>query len=182
MYLSSYKESMRKPYQRFSYANRTGFAMVEVLVTIVIISFGLLGLAGMQITGMRNSHGAYMRSLATQQAYDMADRLRANQIGVLAGNYNSLSGIPALDTCITAAAPGCTAAQLATQDARQWNTSNGLLLPSGQGAVCLDSSPNDGTPAATACSGSGPFVIKIWWNDDKSGTAPLKLFAISFQP
>ncbi len=155
--------------------------MLEVLLAVVIIAFGLLGLAGMQVTSTRNTHGAYMRSLATQQANDMADRLRANQDGVKAGNYDSLSGIPAANNCITAVDPGCTAAELASQDAHQWNTANKILLPSGQGIVCLDSSPDDGKPAATACDGSGPFVIKIWWSEDKS-SSDLKRFVTSFQP
>lgn len=159
-----------------------GFAMLEVLLTIVIVSFGLLGLAGLQLTSIRNNHSAYLRSLATQQANDMADRMRANQLGVKAGNYNFISGIPDLDNCITAGALGCSAAQLATQDARQWNQANQDLLPSGQGIVCLDDSPEtDSTPAAPACSGTGPFVIKIWWNDDKIGIN-LKRFVTGFQP
>lgn len=157
--------------------------MLEVLVTIVILSFGLLGLAGLQATSIRNNHSAYLRSLVTQQAYDMADRIRANQAGAKAGNYDAISGIPAADACIASTtAPGCNAAQLASQDARQWNTRNAALLPSGQGIVCRDDTPNDGLPAATACTGTGTFVIKIWWDDDKSGTAPPKRFVTSFQP
>lgn len=167
--------------QQLPHASPAGFAMLEVLVAIVIISFGLLGLAGLQITGLRNNHSAHLRSIATQQAYDMAERIRANQAGAKAGNYDAISGIPAENTCITAVSPGCNAAQLASQDAREWNQRNADLLPSGQGIVCHDSTPNDGTPAATACTGTGPYVIKIWWHDDKSKTE-LALFATSFQP
>lgn len=174
---------MRSSCQQLPRSYRTGFAMLEVLLAIVIISFGLLGLAGLQATSIRNNHSAYLRSLVTQQAYDMADRIRANQAGAKAGNYDSISGIPAADACIgSISAPGCSAAQLASQDARQWNSSNATLFPSGQGIVCRDTTPDDGTPAATSCTGAGPFVIKIWWNDDKSGTAALKRFVTSFQP
>lgn len=174
------RATMQKPCKQLRQAKQRGFAMLEVLVTIIVISFGLLGLAGLQVTGMRTNHGAYMRFIATQQAYDMTDRIRANQSGVKAGNYDAISGTPAANTCITAA-NGCTPADLATQDAHEWNTRNALLLPSGQGIVCRDNSPNDGTPGATDCSGSGPYAIKIWWRDEKNG-GDLKLFATSFQP
>lgn len=155
--------------------------MLEVMVSIVIISFGLLGLAGLQITGLRNNHSSHLRSVATQQAYDMAERVRANQAGVKAGNYDNVSTVTTSNTCITAVAPGCTAAQLAIQDVFEWNQRNTAILPSGQGIICHDSTPNDGTPAATACDGSGPFVIKIWWHDDRNKNE-LSRFATSFQP
>jgi type IV pilus assembly protein PilV len=54
-----------------------------------------------------------------------------------------------------------------------WNQANASLLPSGQGVVCLDSTPNDGTPAAPACDGvaGANLAVKIWWDDDRSGSA-----------
>ena len=158
--------------------------MVEVLVTVVVISFGLLGLAGLQATSIRNNHGSHLRFLVTQQAYDMTDRIRANLAGVKAGHYDSVSGIPDKNDCISATTgTGCTPAQLASQDVRQWNNTNKELLPSGRGIVCRDSSPDDGEPTATACSGgTAPLVIKIWWDDDKTGSTSLKRYTATFQP
>lgn len=57
---------------------QSGFSMLEVMISIVIASIGLLGLASMQATGLKNSHSAYHRSQATVLAYDLADRMRAN--------------------------------------------------------------------------------------------------------
>ncbi len=59
-------------------SRQTGFSLLEVLIAIVITSIGLLGLAGMQATGLRNNHSAYHRSQATVLAYDIADRMRSN--------------------------------------------------------------------------------------------------------
>lgn len=70
-------------YKMFSQKNReTGFSLLEVLIAIVVTSIGLLGLAAMQATGLRNNHSAYHRSQATVLAYDIADRMRSNAISM----------------------------------------------------------------------------------------------------
>ena len=158
---------------------QTGFALLEVLIAVVVISFGLLGLAGLQLTSMKNNHSAYFRSIATQQAYDMADRIRSNFAGIAAGNYSHVSGTPGDPGCI---ATGCTPAQLAQYDIDQWNTDNAALLPSGAGVVCIDSTPNAGTPGADGCDGIGAiYAVKVWWDDEKNPANP-KRFVTSFMP
>lgn len=56
-----------------------GFTLVEVLVALVVLSIGLLGVAALQLTSLRSNHGSAMRSQATFLAYDIIDRMRANQ-------------------------------------------------------------------------------------------------------
>lgn len=156
-----------------------GVSMIEVLVTVVILAVGLLGVAGLQITGLSSGQNAYLRTIATQQAYDMADRMRANLAGVNAGNYSAIAGTTTNPNCIST---GCTTAQMAQYDAWEWNNNNALYLPLGAGAVCKDSTPNDGTPTATACDGAGNlYAIKVWWDGTRSGSAT-SLFATSFRP
>lgn len=157
-----------------------GFAMIEVLVAVLIISFGLLGLAGLQATGLRNNYGSHMRSIATQQAYELIDRMRANKSGVDAGSYNNLGGAQSDPACIATSA-GCSAANVAITDMYQWNLRNKQQLPSGEGVVCLDSTPADGTPAAPGCDGSPPFVVKIWWDGNKD-TTNLSRLVTPFEP
>ena len=62
---------------------QSGFSLLEVLIAIVVTSIGLLGLAAMQATGLRNNHSAYHRSQATVLAYDIADRMRSNVSSML---------------------------------------------------------------------------------------------------
>jgi len=112
-----------------------GFTLIEVLVSVVLLSIGLLGVAGMQLSGLRYHQGAYVRAQATALLTDMADRLRTNPEGVGAGSYNSIppintttsgwqSSLPADPDCTTNA---CTPAQQANLDHRQWGLALGQL-------------------------------------------------------
>lgn len=122
---------------------QNGFSMIEVLVTMVILAIGLLGVAGLQIASVRNTQVAAQRSIATQQAYDIAERMRANMgpfangfpipgEGTAGGAYDNLGpNIPAVPAC----APNCTPAQQAVIDHAAWNTANGRVLNGGFGTV-----------------------------------------------
>ena len=165
-----------------------GFTLIEVLVAVLIFSVGMLGLAGLQITATQANHSAYLRSIATILANDMADKMRANMIAVDNGDYDRVIslGNAAEDTnCYNLAggAPGCTAQQMAFWHAWDWTQNLAGILPNGQGEVCLDSTPTVplGNAAAPGCDGAGLFAIKVWWQDERSG-GPLRLFTMSFQP
>ncbi len=181
---------INKRYTAIRRAQR-GFTLMEVLVTVLVIAIGLLGLAGLQAQGLQSNNNAYLRSQAMIQAYDMADRIRANFVGYQAGNYSTLSGAGTNPGCITS---GCTTPlQIAQTDHFDWAAQNATLLPGGVGVVCIDSTPNDGTPAATACDGLTPapataanpgLAIKIWWDDNRDGAvnAADPLYVLSFWP
>ena len=51
---------------------QSGFSIVEVLVALFVLSIGLLGLAALQAQGLRFNHDAYVRTQATNAAYDKA--------------------------------------------------------------------------------------------------------------
>jgi type IV pilus assembly protein PilV len=65
-----------------------GSSLLEVLVAVVILAFGLLGLAGLQISSVKSSHSAYQRSQATLLAYDMADRMRVAREAAILGRFD----------------------------------------------------------------------------------------------
>ena len=163
--------------------NSKGFTLLEVLIAVLILSIGLLGIAGLQAKGLQFNHSAYLRTQATFLAYDISDRMRANIVGVDAGNYNN--GTASQHTnCITASTSSCTPAIMAGHDLYEWNTTLASALPSGQGIVCVDSDANTdaGTFASPNCgTGTGTLsAIKIWWTDDRTGTA--KRFVMTFEP
>jgi type IV pilus assembly protein PilV len=55
-----------------------GVSLIEVLVAVVVLSLGLLAMAGLQLSGLRASQGGLLRSTAAQLASDMAERMRSN--------------------------------------------------------------------------------------------------------
>lgn len=126
-----------------------GFSLLEVLIALVVLSIGLLGVAGLQIGGLRYVHNANLRYQASLQANDMIDRMRANRAGVAAGAYNNISGTPLDPGCIST---GCSPATMAVTDAFQWNTDNAALLPGGAGTVVGNGINN-------------VFTITITWNE-----------------
>ena len=132
-------------------ARPRGFSLIEVLVTMVLLAIGLLGLAGLQARSMANSHSSFYRTIAAQQAYDIADRMAANLLGVDAGNYDNLTAtLPANPNCI---ASGCSVANIALTDHYQWLRANAAVLPGGSGTV------------ANIGGSSCIFEVRVMWHE-----------------
>lgn len=145
-----------------------GFTLIEVLVSALLLSIGLVGLAGLQAASLSNNQNSFMRSQVTALAYDLADRMRSNVAGANALAYDPLD---AALTSGCASTSGCTPAEMAQHDLAEWNAAIATYLPMGQGWVCIDSTPVDGTSAADPqCDGTGTqFAVKIWWDDNRDG-------------
>jgi type IV pilus assembly protein PilV len=93
-------------------ANRqSGFSMIEVLVAVLILAIGLLGVAAIQTTALKNNNSALQRSQATMLAYFMMDAMRANRSKVPLNEYDLG------ETCITPSI-----GSLATNDQNAWFT------------------------------------------------------------
>jgi type IV pilus assembly protein PilV len=59
---------------------QSGFSLLEVLITLIILSIGLLGIAAMQLKGLQSAHSAYHRTLASTIAVDGSERLWATLV------------------------------------------------------------------------------------------------------
>ncbi len=59
---------------------QSGFSLLEVLITVIILSIGLLGVAAMQLKGLQSAHSSYHRTLATTIAIDGSERLWATLV------------------------------------------------------------------------------------------------------
>ena len=165
-----------------------GFTLLEVLISIVIIAFGLLGIAGLQAFALKNNQSASFRLTATSLAADLVDRMKTNVAGVTSGAYDHAdAGAYAIGNKVAGClAAGCTPTELAANDLAEWSEKVALALPGGKAVVCLDSTPNDGTAPGTAlCDGAGTvgYVVKIWWTDDRTSKTPVpQLFWTAFNP
>lgn len=96
-----------------SYRSCRGFSLFEVLITVVVVSIGLLGLAGLQFAGLRASNQAQDHTIATHLAQDAIERIRANRAAGV-GAYNGT--ITATGTTSQDCSAGCTPAQMVQYD------------------------------------------------------------------
>lgn len=146
-----------------------GFTLIEVLVSTVVLSIGLLGLAGLQAGNLKNNQSAYYRSQATQLAYDIADRMRANASA--SGNYLSANMAVAAATqqaACTTVGTACTPAKMAENDLYDLKSALASALPAG---------------SASITAASGVFTVTINWDDNHDGSTNSSdpNFLMSFQ-
>ena len=90
--------------------NARGATLIEVLVSIVVLSIGLLGAAALQASALRNNQGSYERAQTTVLGQSILDAMRSNLVAVDAGGYQMEDW--------TCEAP--TAANLAQRDLARW--------------------------------------------------------------
>ena len=171
-----------------------GFTLMEVLVTIVILSIGLLGVAGLQLNSLRGNQNAMETSVAVALAIEMVERVRANPPARDAnGNFvNNPPRYQFLDSAGTnpaCAGSFCTPDQIVLTDAFEWFTRLEDALPGGVGVICQDGTPNDGnggsaaTPWNPMCSGAGGiFVVKVAWDHDRDPSTDFSVYRLSFVP
>lgn len=104
-----------------------GFSLIEVLVTVLILAFGLLGVAGLLVKGMSNSASSESMSKANQLITDMADRMRANSVVALgASTEYRLAYTDSVPSSITS---------IALQDKKDWMNAIAAQLPAGAGKI-----------------------------------------------
>ena len=165
-----------------------GFSLLEVLIAILVFSFGLIGLAGLMIYSISSNHTAYLRTQATFLARNMADRMSANPVGMWAGNYN-ISSIPAAGAAITTTcATGCPPATLATHDIEVWGRQLNTFLPAAAGTIaCVTTGlaylPN-GSQVGMRPPYAGTCTMTLSWNEASStgGARAPHSFQWVFQP
>lgn len=153
--------------------NTNGFTLVELMVAILVLAIGLLGLAGLQVTGLSSNHNAYLRTQATLLAQDMADRMRDNRgnLAAYAGTYAGTAS-PASPPCEASSSSPCSSADLVGSDIFAW-TQGLAQLPGGVGTI--------------TAVGGGVYTISIQWNEhedtqDATKAVVQKHFDMNFQP
>jgi type IV pilus assembly protein PilV len=172
-----------------------GASLIEVLIAVLVFGIGIVGLAGLLIISFRSNQVGYLRTQAEFVAMGMADRMRANPLGVWAGAYDSTS-YPLTVTQACTKASACTPAQLATRDQAQWSAQLTTFLPNPSASIaCTKGVAADATQLGMRPPYAGNCVMKISWvekaaTDNASataansgaGTVTTRTYAWNFQP
>ena len=126
---------------------QAGFSLVEVLIALIIMSVGMLGIAGLYVQSLQAGRTSMFRHQAVALAGDVADRIRANPT---AGDHYTGAGIS--HDCV-AAGVNCSAAEMAEFDVFQWKQQAGNTLPgsaaTGGGDVTVQFEPDAVPPLYT---------------------------------
>ena len=135
-----------------------GFSLLEVLIALLVMSVGMLGIAGLQTICLRFNHQSYERTQATVLTSEMYEKIIANPDAARAGIFNTVAygttsaGYASYGGCPSA----CNTTELATYDINQWKLSieDPRKLAQGQGAISVV----PGTP--------GTYDITIMWMEN----------------
>lgn len=172
-----------------------GFSLIEVMVAIVILAFGVMGAVGMQAFALQANRDARLQAQAAGLARELAEMMRGNKkIAVdtasannpYLGEWGSPITVTSADYCLSVAnaATGCaTTLNVARAEMTDWLSRVKAELPGARVSVCFDSAPYDANGLAQwACTTAGADMtyIKIGWtraSTDKSPTAssPLEM-------
>jgi type IV pilus assembly protein PilV len=121
-----------------------GFTLIEVMVSLVVLSIGLLGIGKLVLFSARANDSAYLRGQATAMAYEILDNMRSNRVTAMQAGYDTALATmpPNPGSCVETV---CTATTLAQYDEYQWKTRLAAALPSGEGSVVTAGNPTTAT-------------------------------------
>jgi type IV pilus assembly protein PilV len=154
-----------------------GFSLVEVLVSIVVLSVGLLGMVGMLLASVRTGNETATFTAALNLARELSEKARMNK-GVAARNdaanaylvedwrEGAAPDAASVGSACVASGAACSTADLATWDMGEWKRRIAKALPDARLSVCFDEAPwNAAADAYTwACSDTGhTLVVKLGW-------------------
>ncbi len=170
------------------YHNRqTGFTLIEVLVSLVILTMGILGIMGMQTISLASGIKSVSRGQAANLSYEIIDRMRANRTETYSLALNA--DISDFEDCFTGP---CTTSKLATFDISEWKCA---FLKYKSSATCTtflthaastykaSQLPLDGDASVT-CTNSGSettCTVTITWNEPEpfSNTPQQHAYAVT---
>ena len=165
---------------------QSGFTLLEVLVAIIVLSFGVLGAVGLQAASLQANKEARNQSAAVRLGRELGDMMRGNKdVAILTStaanpylvpNFTSASTLPsAPEDCSSAA---CTTATTVAQfQIRDWLSRVRSELPGARVVICVDSAPYDdsaGLPTWACTNTGGMSVVKVGWtrqSTDRAATA-----------
>jgi type IV pilus assembly protein PilV len=140
--------SLREILKFMNIKKQNGFTLIEAMITVVVFSFGLLGVAGIMTVAVKNNHNGYMRSQAALLSTSMLDMMRRNQIPLWSDGYNgTYAGTTDISADCIDETSSCNPAALVVRDVSQWSNMITQLLPNSSGTI--------------ACATTGPPISAV---------------------
>jgi type IV pilus assembly protein PilV len=132
-----------------------GFSMLEILITLFLLTMWLLASAGVQSSSLQYTKAAAFRTQAVYLATELGERMQANKSAAVAGSYAaSGAAVSSSTNCTTAL---CTPAELAAWDLAEWTSRVTAVLPNATFSV---------TPAAI--QNPVTYTIVVSWTDRRT--------------
>ena len=129
----------------------SGFSLIEVLISVVVLSFGLLGMVGLQAAALQGNRDARLQSTAVSLARELAEMMRGNKdVALLAtnpytGDFNSnplAAASPSYCLNVGSLPTACASSTaIANAQMTEWLARVSSELPSPRVEVCVDSAP-----------------------------------------
>ncbi len=135
-----------------------GVSLIEILVAVLILSVGVLGLAGMQVRALRTSISSEQKTQAVVLAHYLLELMRVDRTSALDGLYNTTGGLTT-PLCAVPAVPA--AGSFASSELRDWM----LSVQTGLG-------PAANPCVAVACDALGLCSVRLQWDDTAAGGLP----------
>ncbi|MDR1351173.1 MAG: type IV pilus modification protein PilV [Zoogloeaceae bacterium] len=152
-------------------ASMRGFTLLEVLVAVVVLAIGILGLVGLQTSSLKQNQNAMARTIATEYANAIVDKMRSNPREAALGYYNVRPD--------GAAVPNVPPESQAGKDVKLWQDNLKKALPAAQVQVCRAKGE---TAGATTCGTEGDYyMVCIRWDQAGGGSNKDPLFEANTQ-
>lgn len=136
-----------------------GATLIEILVALLILSFGLLGMAALQARALKGNQSSMQRTQAVMMSYYILDAMRVDRNSAKSLNYNtgSLTGTTIGPICNPAAVTGTT---LADNNLKHWIQSLKTTIgKAGDTTTC----------GAVLCDADGICRVQVRWDDSRAG-------------
>jgi type IV pilus assembly protein PilV len=168
-----------------------GVSLIEVLVAVFVFGIGLVGHAGMMVMSARSNHSAYLRTQVAYLANNMADRMRANPVGVWRGSYNSDAYPVTVGSTTCDAKTPCGPLAVAVRDQLVWSRLLTSQLPQASARIqCRGVDAVGYNPSAQIAQRppyGGTCRMTVSWieqgaGDHQHADAASQVFAWEFQP